>query len=378
MHIQLSAMLLAAVLTVGCGETAPPAPPAAQRNPLAVTAPPALATQLKLGPVPTVEVRETLRVPGRVEVDEQRVARVGASVTGRINEIDVMVGQDVTRGQLLASLTSTELSSTQLDYLKSYSQKLLAERAAQRAKQLVEADVIGRAELQRRQSELVQAEADVSAARDQLLVLGMTPQGVQKLSSTRKVNSISTVVSSINGTVIERRVTQGQVVQPADTMFVIADLSSVWLVADVPEQRAELIRVGETVEAEIAALPGRRIQGRLSFVSATVNPETRTIKARMDLANAEREYKPAMLATVLIKSKPKKERAVPVTAVVREENKEFVYVRTAPDQFILRQVSLGSEHDGYHVLQSGVSEGETIVLDGAFQLNVERQRQLTQ
>jgi cobalt-zinc-cadmium efflux system membrane fusion protein len=377
-RISLGVLVAAALLIAGCKEKAPPLAPSAQRNPMAVTAPTALLPQLKLGAKSNIEVRESLRVPGRVEVDEQRVARIGSPVTGRVNDIEVTLGQDVKRGQLLATLTSTELSGTQLDYLKAYSQRLLAERAAQRAKQLVEADVIGQAEYQRRQTELVQAEAEVAAARDQLLVLGMSPQAVQKLTATRKVNSISTVVSSINGTVIERRVSQGQVVQPADTMFVVADLSTVWLVADVPEQRAELVRVGETIEAEIAALPGRRIQGRLTFVSATVNPETRTVKVRMDLANTEREYKPAMLATVLIKTKPKKERAVPVTAVVREDNKDFVFVKTGPEEFQLRQVALAGEHEGFRVVESGLREGETIVLDGAFQLNIERQRQLTQ
>jgi cobalt-zinc-cadmium efflux system membrane fusion protein len=376
--IRSIAVLAAAGLLAGCGEKAPPPAAAPARNPLAVAAPAALLPQLKVGAVPTIEVRDTLRVPGRVEVDEQRVARVGSSVTGRVNDIEAVVGQDVKRGQRLATLTSTELSATQLDFLKSYSQKILADRAAQRAQQLFDADVIGQAELQRRQAELAQADAEVSAAHDQLLVLGMSERGVRELAASRKVNSFSTVVSSISGTVIERRVTQGQVVVPADTMFVVADLSTVWLVADVPEQRAELLRLGDTIEAEIAALPGRRIQGTLTFVAATVNPETRTIKVRMDLPNAAREYKPAMLATVLIKSRPQKQRAVPVQAVVRDENKEYVFVETGQGQFLLRQVALGADHDDHRVLIGGLREGEKIVLDGAFLLNVERQRQLTQ
>jgi cobalt-zinc-cadmium efflux system membrane fusion protein len=376
--IRTVAVLAVAALLAACGDKAPPPAAAPAKNPLAVSAPAALVPQLQIGTVPVMEVRETLRVPGRVEVDEQRVARVGSSVTGRINDIEATVGQDVKRGQRLATLTSTELSATQLEFLKSYSQKILAERAAQRAQQLFDADVIGQAELQRRQAELSQADAEVSAARDQLLVLGMSERSVLELAASRKVNSLTTVTSSIAGTVIERRVTQGQVVQPADTMFVVADLSSVWLVADVPEQRAELLRSGDTIDAEIAALPGRRITGRLSYVSATVNPETRTVKVRMDLPNAAREYKPAMLATVLIKSRPQKQRAVPVQAVVREDNKDFVYVQTAGSDFLLRQVALGAEHDEHRVLIGGLRDGEKVVLDGAFLLNVERQRQLTQ
>lgn len=357
-----------------------PAEPAKgpEKNPLAVTPPPALSPSLMVGEAPYVEVREVLRVPGRIEVDEQRVARVGSSVTGRVNEIDATVGMNVRRGQLLATLVSTELSSTQLGYLKAFSQMGLAERAVARARQLFEADVIGSAELQRREAELIQSQAEVSAARDQLMVLGMSEKAIKDLGRSRRVNSFASVVASIDGIVIERKVTQGQVVQPADAMFVIADLSSVWLVAEVPERSAELVGIGEMVEAEISALPGSPVEGRLSFVSATVNPETRTVKVRMDLPNAKRDYKPAMLATVLIKTRAHKSRAVPVKAVVREDNKDFVFVQTAPEEFRLRPVTLGDEHDKYRVLTGGLQQGEKIVLDGAFQLNVERQRQLTQ
>lgn len=377
-RLRTPAVLAAAALVVGCGAEPPPAAPSAPRNPLAVTAPPALRPVVKVGPVPAIEVRETLRVPGRIEVDESRVARVGASVTGRVNDIDATVGQEVRRGEVLATITSTELSATQLEYLRARSQLVLAERAAARAKQLYDAEVIGIAELQRRESELAQIAAEVSAARDQLAVLGVPESALKQLAETRKVNSFAQVVSTVSGTVIERRVTRGQVVQPADMLFLVADLSSVWLVADVPEQRAELLRVGEAIEAEIAALPGERVKGTLSFVAATVNPETRTIKVRMDLPNAERRYKPAMLATVLIKSRATKARAVPAAAIVREDNRDYLFVETGPDAFQLRQVTVGAEHDGQRVIESGVRDGERVVLEGAFQLNVERQQQLTQ
>jgi cobalt-zinc-cadmium efflux system membrane fusion protein len=202
----------------------------------------------------------------------------------------------------------------------------------------------------------------------------MSESGVLKLAATRTVNSTSHVSSSLDGTVIERRVTTGQVVQPADTMFVVADLSSVWIVADIPEQNAGMMRIGETVEAEVAALPGRRIKGQLSFVSATVNPETRTVRVRMDLANPDRQLKPAMLATVVVRGKPQRQTIVPGTAVVREENRDFVFVETAPGTFQLRPVTLGAEIDGHRVVLSGLRDADRIVTDGAFHLNNERNR----
>ena len=362
-----------AALVAACGETKPPAP-APPRDPLAVQAPPGLLERLALGTVTETEVRSVIHVAGRVEADETRVARAGSPVTGRIVELEVLEGQAVKRGQLLATLTSTELSNAQLGYLKALSQQVLAESSAARARQLYQADVIGQAELQRRESELVQSNADLSGARDQLKVLGMSEGAIARLARTRQVDSSAQIVSSIDGIVLDRAVTAGQVVQPADKVYLVADLSNVWLVADVPEQSAGELAVGKTVVAEIPALPGRRIEGRLSFVGATVNPDTRTVRVRMDLANPTREYKPAMLATMLLQGPPALRAIVPGSAIVREDNKDFVFVQTAPDTFVLRRVSLGGEHGAGRVLNEGLRRGETIVVDGAFHLNNERKR----
>ncbi|MEO7404194.1 MAG: efflux RND transporter periplasmic adaptor subunit, partial [Burkholderiales bacterium] len=167
---------------------------------------------------------------------------------------------------------------------------------------------------------------------------------------------------------------EGQVVQPADSIYLIADLSSVWIVADIPEQSGSLVRVGEQLEAEIAALAGRRLSGALSFVSPTVNPETRTIRARMEVKNPAGDYKPAMLATVLIKGPPQNRMVVPADAVIRDENREYVFVQTADNRFQARLVTLGAEYDGMRILQAGLREGERIVVEGAFHLNNERKR----
>lgn len=371
----LSAALtvVAALVLGGCKDKPEPVPVAKADPNLIVPAAP-LAARLSVAPVEDAEFRDVLRVSGRVEADESRLARIGASVTGRITDLEVIPGQDVKRGQRLATLNSVELSTAQLAFLRAYSQRLLAQRAAQRAEQLFEADVIGRAELQRRQSEFAQAEAEVSAARGQLMVLGMAEEAVAGLTADRSVNSQASVRASISGTVLERKVTQGQVVQPADTMFLVADLSSVWLVAEVPEQQATLIRRGESVEAEIASLPGDRLAGTLSFIAAIVNPETRTITVRMELDNADRRFKPAMLATMFIKGRPERRLAVPGAAVVRDENRDYVFVETGQNQYALRLVNLGAEHEGRRQVVSGLARGDRIVVDGAFHLNNERKR----
>ena len=305
---------------------------------------------------------------------QARVARIGSPVAGRLTDVEAAVGREVRRGQVLATLNSTELSSAQLGFLKAQSNRLQAQRATERAQRLLAADVIGTAEVQRRQSELTQAEAELNAASDQLKVLGMSEAAVRRLADTGTITSRTQIVASLSGTVIERKVTEGQMVQPADSMFVIADLSSVWVVADIPEQGAGLVRVGEPAAAEVAALPGSRLQGRLTFVSPTVNPETRTVRARMDLSNTERVFKPAMLANVLIEGRPQKRLVIPAAAVVREDNRDYVFVESGREAWRLRPVTLGTEHEGRRVLLEGLREGEKIVVEGAFHLNNERKR----
>ncbi len=369
-----AAVLFTAAALAGCGDKPSARPSAAPRDPLAVTAQAELAARLKTGSPMPAEVSETLRVPGRIAADETRLARVGAPVPGRVTDLQAREGDAVRRGQVLAVISSTELSGAQLAYLKAVSQRGLAARAAARAQQLLDADVIGAAELQRRQAELTQAEAEVNAARDQLKVLGMSAAALERLAQARTINSTAQIVTPIAGTIIDRKVTEGQVVQPADGVFLVADLSNLWAVADVPEQIAGGVRAGEAVQLEVAALPGRPLAGRLSYVAPTVSPETRTVRVRMDLPNPQREFRPNMLASMLIKGAPQWRLTVPAEAVVREENRDFVFVRTGESAYRLQAVQLGAEFEGRRVVLGGLREADVIVVEGAFHLNNERKR----
>jgi cobalt-zinc-cadmium efflux system membrane fusion protein len=286
----------------------------------------------------------------------------------------VREGDVVKKGQVVALLNSTELTSVQFSFLKAYSQATLLERAVDRAQQLLEAGVIGSAELQRRQAELAQATAEAATLRGQLKVLGMPEEAANNLEKTRKVDATSQIVASIGGIVLERRATVGQVIQPSDTIFVLADLSRVWLVADVPEQTAGNLAEGEQVEAEIPSLPGQKVRGRLSHVHSILNPETRTVRVHMDVDNPRGRLKPAMLATMTLREPGAVKRVVPITAIVREERGEFVFVQKSPKTVVMREVKLGNEFENMRVLESGLEPKEKLVLDGAFHLNNERKR----
>ncbi len=333
-----------------------------------------LQSQIKTFQVVESDIREVLRIPGSIHVDEQRVARMGAPVTGRITDIDVVLGQDVKQGQLLATLNSTELAQNQLTYIKAQQQIALQTKAVERAKLLLEADVIGAAELQRREAELSAAKADLNAARDQLEILGMSDKAIAQISQSNQIRSYSNVSARLAGTVISRKVNLGQVVQPAEELFIVADLSHVWAVAEVPEQQIELIQEGEEVSIEIPALGGRQFTGKLIYVGDVVNPKTRTVTVRTDLKNTNSDIKPDMLVSMLVQSKPTARPVVPVQGIVRENDRDHVFVQVAPNKFRLREVVLGPEYDSKVAIVSGVDIGEIVVGEGAFHVNNERKR----
>jgi cobalt-zinc-cadmium efflux system membrane fusion protein len=180
----------------------------------------------------------------------------------------------------------------------------------------------------------------------------------------------------MSGTVIDRQINQGQVVQPADAVYTVADLGHVWIEGEVPEQQAYLVEMGEDVRIELPALPGRQVTGKIIYISSTVNPETRTVQVRTDVLNADRAIKPDMLANLLIRGVPQKKLVVPITAVVRESNRDHVFARTGDNQFRLVPVTLGQESGKVVVVKDGLKDGDAIVIDGAFHLNNERKRKI--
>lgn len=339
-----------------------------------IEATPALLKQLKIEAIKPNTVVDSLQVPARVDLNQQRIARIGASVTGRVSEIKAMLGQPVKKGESLAILNSSELSMAQSDYLKASSQVNLRRLAVQRAQRLLESDVIAAAELQDRQGMLTEAEVDLQAAQDRLRVMGMTEADLKQLAKKRSIHSFSPVLSNIDGVVIERNITLGQVVQPADALYTVADLSQVWLVAEIPEQQAHWAHAGDAADAEIPASPEKNVHGKLVYVADLINPETRTVTVRMEVPNPKRDLKPQMLATVLIHKYGVQSLTLPDKAVFRDENRDYVFVETQPNRFQMRQVQLGEAEGHDRPVLSGLNAGERVVVDGSFHLNNERMR----
>ncbi len=390
-HILLATGILLMALSVeGCGDKNSAAPPLAGASamganaataakatpptppdPLTIRLTPALDALVKTGPVEMQAVNDTVRIAGRLEVNGYKTARIGAPVTGRISDIKAVLGQEVRQGERLAEINSQELTAAQLAFLKAHSAEQLTTRAVERADLLLKADVIGAAELQRRQSEQTVARAEKRAAADQLRILGLGAAAVEQLESTGRLIAAAPITATQPGTVIERKIAQGQVVQPSDVLFVVSDLRSIWAAADVPEQEAGAVRRGQRVEIEIPALGNERRAGVIIYIADVVNPETRTVRVGVDLDNPGKSLKPAMLTTMLIEGRAVPRQVVPAQAVVRENNADHLFIETAPGLVRLTRVTLGTDKNGVRAVEGTLPAGR-IVTEGAFHLNNER------
>jgi cobalt-zinc-cadmium efflux system membrane fusion protein len=329
------------------------------------------------GKVELIPFVEVLRASGRIDFNELHLSRIGANVTGRVSEIYANLGQQVKQGEVLANITSTELTQSQLIYLKAKSANQLAEQAANRATILYKEDVIALAELQRRESESRSAKAEYRAANDQLRVQGMDQASIDRLAKTGLIESINNVVTSITGEIVERKINKGQVVQPADALFSVADLNTLWAISEVPENNSYLIRKGQKASLIIPSLRNQEVDGVVAHVSSIVNTQTRTVVVRMELPNRNGQMKPGMLATMLIESQPMEKLVVPASAVFREDNQDHVFIRQDDNRYRMIPVKLGAEGRGYRPVISGLDDGQEIAIDGAYHLNTERKRQLS-
>lgn len=343
-------------------------------DPLEIIITPDIQKQIKTEVVRYQEISETLMIPGRLETQNRRLAKIGSPIVGRVSDLYVSLGDIVKKGQVLARVNSIELTQTQLTLIKSTQLIGLKTKAVERAKLLFEADVISKAEMLRIENELEAVKADYRASRDQLMVLGMSEKAVEKLEASGQINSFGDIRSLFDGIIISRAINVGQIVNLQDNLFHIADLSKLWAVANIPEQQASFIQKDEVVSIEIPALDNKQIEAKIVFEDSIVDPQTRTVMVRAELDNLGLLFKPDMLTSMYIRSKKISKLAIPISSVVRENDRKYVLVQNTPKTFRLREVELGMRDGNLISIISGLSEGETVVTDGAFHLNSERKK----
>ena len=291
------------------------------------------------------ELNSSLRVTGRIEIDERRTYTIAPKFEGWVERLHVnTTGQLVSKGQALFDVYSPELVSAQRE------QTL----AAQGLVAMKDADEEAKRSMQRL--------ADATATRLKNLDVSDA-----KLNGNR-----ITYHAKESGIVLEKKAVQGMRFMPGEVLYQIADLSSVWVVAEVPEQDIGQLKLGSTAQIKVDAYPERTFDGKVDFIYPTMNSATRTLQVRMQVANPKTLLKPAMFANATISAaKGSKVLTVPTSAVIDSGTKQVVLVRLAEGRFEPRSVSLGGRSNDYVEVLSGVAEGEQVVTSANFLIDSE-------
>jgi membrane fusion protein, copper/silver efflux system len=308
---------------------------------------------VKSSPVEKRRLETLVRAVGRVEYDEQRVAHVNLRVSGWVEELFVdFTGQLVSKGQPLFTLYSPDLVASQDEYL-----------VAIKARDKVKDSPIPE----------VRAQADqlVAAAHDRLRLWTLTDKQIEELARRGKAQTYITMTSPVTGHVIDKKVFKGRFVEPEMTLYTIADLSTIWVNAEIYEYEVPFVKMGEPVTMTFAAYPGEQFQGRVSFIYPYLNKEARTVKIRLELPNPDTRLKPDMYGDALIKVDRGDRLAIPEQAVVDSGTRTLVFVLRGEGLFEPRVVKLGPKIGAYYEVPEGLGEGEQVVTSGNFLVDSE-------
>jgi RND family efflux transporter MFP subunit len=303
--------------------------------------------------VRAARLERTLRTVGRVAVDERRVHHVHTKYEAYVEHLYVdFTGKFVAKGDPLVALYSPELVATQQEYLLAY-------RGQERLRSSGLPTV-------------AQGGQDLlDAARQRLLFWDITPQDIEKLERSGQVQRTLDLHSDLSGYVVAKSALHGMRVTPADSLFDIADLSRLWVLADVYESDLPSVRMGMQAELKVPYLPGRSWRGPVTFVDPTVDEKTRTIKVRVEVDNGSGLLKPDMFADVFLGIDLGQGLLLPESAVIDAGDREIVFLDLGEGRYEPRQVRIGAKlGDGYQVL-SGVVAGERVVTSANFLLDSE-------
>jgi membrane fusion protein, heavy metal efflux system len=359
------------------------APRATPKNPNSVRVSLDQLHQLNIVPVVTGEFRIQKAAIGQIAFNEDASTVVLTPFSGRVTRLIAKIGDDVKRGDPLFEIDSPEVVQAQTDLIaalhglqKSKAQLALAQRTLDRQTGLMKDKATSMREVDQARNDQAAAESDLAtaqgtlnAARNRLrVIVGRDREEVERLERERTVNPLITINAPIDGTVIGRKVGPGQYVRSdaGDPLYSIADLTTMWLKAAVPENEIANVRVGQEIEVKVTAVPGRVFKARISAIGAASDAATRRIVVRSELPNPDRVLRSEMFASFKITiggSEPCP--VVPVEAVIRDGEQASVWVSREPMLFERRKVKVGLEWDGRVQVLEGIDAGEQVVGRGA-------------
>jgi cobalt-zinc-cadmium efflux system membrane fusion protein len=360
------ATALLSVSVAGCSSHGGDDTPAASTVASNVTLTAAQRQHIRLYTVALSDYRRTVDTTGTVDFDNDQATSVLAPFSGPVTRLLVSPGDKVNKGDPLALVASADFSAAIGAYRKASVTAANARRLADVDKDLVQHLGVAQREEQQAQTDAASAEADLAAARQALLSLDVDPKVISDIQAGRPVAHIEGVIRSpISGTVVEKLITPGQLLQAGSTAcFTVADLSRMWVMAQVSSSDLASIGVGDPVQVDAGAAGD--LTGTVDNVSALVNPDTRAVAARVVVANPHGVLKKQMYVHVLIQARQQSHGLlVPVSAILRDdENLPFVYAVQQDGSFARRRVTLGYRGGDRYDIVDGLHAGERTVVDG--------------
>jgi membrane fusion protein, heavy metal efflux system len=337
---------------------------------------------LTVEPVTEQTFRAETVTEGKIAVDEDRSTPVFSPYAGRVTKLLVRPGDSVTQGQPLFVIEAADTVQAQNDFIaamtglnKAQSALDLAQLQDKRAKDLFEGKAVPLKDYQQTQATLIQAQNDLrssqtalEAARNRLRILGLTDEAISAFQEKGRINPDTTIFSPIAGTVVQRKVGPGQYVTAgaSDPVFVIGDLSTVWLTAFVRETDAARVAVGQEIAFNVLALPGRPLTARIDYVSAAIDPATRRLLVRATVDNKDGVLKPEMFANVTIYSGSDHPAVgVPKRALIYEGDQVRLWVAHEDKSIELRQIKTGLINGDLVEIDGNLKPGEEIVTKGS-------------
>jgi membrane fusion protein, heavy metal efflux system len=370
----LSFLAASAIACASCSQASPPprdeAPaPNSGRSGLVVDA--RMLESIKVAAVQPRDVPTKLTIAGKVQFDEDRVSRLLAPVAGQVVDLHAKLGDVVRKGQRLCAISSREATAAIGEHVESHKDLDLAEKNMAMTEDLFAHEAASRMALQQAENDLAKSRSRVARNDEALRLLGLRDEA-EMAAFTGRVP----ITSPIAGTVIDRKVTDGQFVQSDSTPIVtIADLSTVWIVADVFERDLRAVKTGGSAAVTTAAYPGETFLGSVSYISDSIDPATRAAKIRVAVPNPGGRLKPEMFANVALDlAETVRAITVPPRSVFIENGRSFVYVEVGGGRFERRGVELAAAAGADPRVVSGLQPGDRIVVDGALLLRQEEEK----
>jgi len=336
-------------------------------------------TQLQTERVGFRPIRMSLKAQaGKILPNANRLAHLSARVPGRIVAVYANLGDRVKEGDRLLLLDSPAFGEAQLEYRKARNAVNVTEKALERAQALLDRGAIGAGEHQRREADYENARADLHEAEEKLHLLGMTEREIQRLAAKTLPHAEVAQVSlraPFRSEVIERNATIGEVIDPNKTLFTVADLSTVWVRADFPEQQAGRLKTGLTIELRVSAYPDTTFRGIITYVGAVIDPATRTVMARADVSNPDGRLRPEMFAEITLLTDEQSVLSVPRAAIQQVGSRTVVFIVRGPRRFESREVVIAPTATEYVQVITGLAAGDEVVTQGSYTLKSEALRE---